>query len=278
MSPEPLTPNRTRSLATASAVFLILLSIYLLTFQGTFRVDDEHILAARAQSLALWGRLEQPQAFGNQRERELQAMGAAATQIEPAQAVLGAGLYRAGLALGWGGAQTLFLQNAVLTAATGAVLVLSVGAIGFSPGVGAAVGLLFGLGTFAWPYATTYFRDPLAMFGSALALYGWVRITRPGAVTAAAGWLVLVIGIVIGVTAKNASLVLVPCVWPGASRGGEVRHATRTQALARLGRRRSLACRCLAAAPQAGTPGALHAGLLRKPGAAFLRAAWTRRR
>jgi hypothetical protein len=34
--------------------------------------------AARAQSLALWGRLEQPQTFGNQRERELQAMDAGA--------------------------------------------------------------------------------------------------------------------------------------------------------------------------------------------------------
>jgi hypothetical protein len=158
----------------------------------------------------LWGRLEQPQAFGNQRERELQPMGAAATQIEPAQAALGAGIYRAGLLFGWGGAQTLFLQNAILTAATGAVLVLSVAAMGFSSGVGAAVGLLFGLGTFAWPYATTYFRDPVAMFGSALAVHGWVKITRPGAASAPAGWLVLFSGIAIGVAAKNACLVFVP--------------------------------------------------------------------
>jgi len=207
---EPLAGHRPHRLPAAAGVFLILLCAYLLTFQGAFRVDDEHLLAARAQSLAMWGRLEQPQAFGNQRERELQPMGAAATQIEPAQAVLGAGLYRAARALGWGGAQTLFMQNAVLTAATGALLVLSVSAMGFSPGVGVVVGLFFGLGTFAWPYATTYFRDPLAMFGSALALHGWVRITRPGSVSAASGWMVLVTGIVIGVAAKNAALVLVP--------------------------------------------------------------------
>jgi len=210
MPAEPSAERRPAPVAASAGVFLILLSAYVLTFQGAFRVDDEHLLAARAQSLGLWGRFEQPQAFGNQRERELQPMGAAATQIEPAQAALGAGLYRAGMALGWGGTQTLFLQNAILTAATGALLVLSVGAIGFSPGVGAAVGLLFGLGTFAWPYATTYFRDPLAMFGAALAVHGWVRITRPGAVSAPAGWLVLVAGIAIGVAAKNATLVLVP--------------------------------------------------------------------
>jgi hypothetical protein len=210
MSAEPLPRNRSRSLATASAVFLVLLGLYLVTFQDEFRVDDEHIFAARAQSLALWGRLEQPQVFGNQRERELQAMGAAATQIEPGQAVLGAGLYRAAMALGWGGAQTLFLQNAVLTALTGATLVLSVEAMGFSPGVGVAVALFFGLGTFAWPYATTYFRDPLAMFGAAVAFHGWIRVTRPGQGRIGAGWLVLLAGIGVAVGAKNSTLVLVP--------------------------------------------------------------------
>jgi hypothetical protein len=210
MSAEPPPSNRSRSLATASAVFLVLLSLYLLTFQDAFRVDDEHIFAARAQSLALRGRLEQPQVFGNQRERELQAMGAAATQIEPGQAVLGAGLYRTAMALGWGGAQTLFLQNALLTALTGAMLVLSVVAMGFSDTVGAAVALFFGLGTFAWPYATTYFRDPLAMFGAALAFHGWIRVTRPGPGPIGPGSLALLAGIGIAVAAKNSTLVLVP--------------------------------------------------------------------
>jgi hypothetical protein len=70
--------------------------------------------------------------------------------------------------------------------------------------------LLFGLGTFAWPYATTYFRDPLAMFGVALAIHGWVRVSRPESLGAGSGWLMLVAGIVIGVTAKNATLVLLP--------------------------------------------------------------------
>ncbi len=149
---------------------------------------------------------------GIERERELQAMGAAATQIEPAQAVAGAGLYRVAMALGWGGAQTLFFQNAILTAGTGTLLVLCVGAMRFSSGVGLAVGLLFGLGTFAWPYATTYFRDPLVMFGSALAFLGWVRITRPGGLAGPGGWLVLAAGVMIAVMAKNAGLVLLPAV------------------------------------------------------------------
>jgi hypothetical protein len=212
MLPDPASSGNPRSLITASAVFLILFSAYTLTYQGTFRVDDEHILAARSQSLALWGRLEQPQVFGNERERELQPMGDAATQIEPGQALIGAALYRVAAGLGLGGTQSLFVQNALLTAATGAVLALSVAALGFTASSAAAVGLLFGLGTYAWPYATTYFRDPQAMFGIALAIHGWVRITRPGTRVAAAGWTTLLAGIAIGATAKNAALVLVPAI------------------------------------------------------------------
>jgi hypothetical protein len=212
MSAEPALSRNPRSIITASAVFLVLFSAYTLTYQGTFRVDDEHILAARSQSLGLWGRLEQPQVFGNQRERELQLMGEAATQIEPGQALIGGALYRLGMGLGLGGAQALFVQNALLTAATGAVLVLSVAAFGFTASSAAAVGLLFGLGTYAWPYATTYFRDPQAMFGVALAIHGWLRITRPGTRVAATGWITLLAGIAIGVTAKNAALVLIPAI------------------------------------------------------------------
>lgn len=210
MPSEPFEPTRSPRLIPACSVFLVLLSLYSLTFQGDFRVDDEHILAARAQSLALWGRLEEPQVFGNQRERELLAMGAAATQIEPGQAVLGAGLYRLAIGVGWGGAQTVFLQNALLTAAAGAVVVLAVGALGFASSTAVIVGLLFGTGTIAWPYATTYFRDPQVMFGAALSLLGWVQISRlPGRPTAS-GWISLLLGWSIAITAKNAALVLLP--------------------------------------------------------------------
>ncbi|MBM3121813.1 MAG: hypothetical protein FJZ97_06465 [Chloroflexi bacterium] len=212
MPSDPIRPTRSRRLVPACSVFLVLLGLYTLTFQGDFRVDDEHILAARAQSLALWGRLEQPQVFGNQRERELQAMGAAATQIEPGQAVLGAGLYRLAIGLGWGGAQTMLLQNALLTAAAGAVIVLAAGALGFAQATGVAVGLLFGTGTMAWPYATTYFRDPLVMFGAVLSLLGWVQISHPAGRPARSGWVILLFGLVIAITAKNAALVLLPAI------------------------------------------------------------------
>ena len=85
-------------------MFSFLVSLYIITYSGAFRVDDEHILMARAQSLARWGKLENPQVYGNDRVRALQELeqtsASQATSIEPAQAVLGAGLYRLGLWLG----------------------------------------------------------------------------------------------------------------------------------------------------------------------------------
>jgi len=78
------------------------------SFGATFRVDDEQILAARAQSLALWGNLEEPQVYGNLRVRQLSAFGDQATQIEPAWAVLGAVLYRLGMILAGGGVGRCF--------------------------------------------------------------------------------------------------------------------------------------------------------------------------
>ncbi len=271
MSPEPLTSNRTRALATASAVFLVLLNIYLLTFQGVFRVDDEHILAARAQSLALWGRLEQPQAFGNQRERELQAMGTAATQIEPAQAVLGAGLYsrRVGAGLGrhadavpaecgpdrcygrrtraqrrgdrflarrGGGCWTALRPGHVRLAVCHNLLPRPVGDVRFSAGntwLGEDHASRGGGGCRRMAGAR---RRGCARCGD--------QECQPGA---------------------RAFL------WPDAPSVGEGHRAELTPARVRLGRRCSLACGCVAAAPQARIAGAFHAGLLHKPGAAFLR-------
>jgi hypothetical protein len=78
-----------------------------------FRVDDEHILAARSQSFALFGNFTQPQVFGNTRVQALIPLGDQATQIEPAQAILGAGLYKLGVAFGFGGGKTLFLLNLI---------------------------------------------------------------------------------------------------------------------------------------------------------------------
>ena len=115
-----------RDASAALVIFAILTSIYALTYSGSFRVDDEHVLAARAQSLALWGQLTYPQVYGNNRVQELSITptdsAAPHTVLEPAHAAIGSLLYRAASILGIGGAQAAFTLNLYVTALTGFVV------------------------------------------------------------------------------------------------------------------------------------------------------------
>jgi len=183
----------------------LLCCVYLISATGAFRVDDEHILAARAQSLALRGRTEQPQVYGNSRARALVTMGDQATQVEPLQTVLGAALYRLGRFAGLGGAQSLLTLNLYLTALTGAVLFLTVVALGLGRRLGIWCGLLFGLATMAWPYASTFLRDSLAMALTAVAFLGWALLLRDESKWRWVGVAALAAGLVGGILAKNTA-------------------------------------------------------------------------
>ncbi len=198
-------------LALLTVVFFT--GLYLLCFNGTFRVDDEHILAARSQSLALWGQWAEPQVYGNLRVRELEAMGPAATQIEPLQAVLGAGLIRLGDSSGVGGGQAAFTLNLYATAATAALVFLAVLLLRFPLETAMWTAALYGAGTIAWPYATTYFRDPLAALMTTAALIGWILIVQAGTRgRRIAGGVILVLAGAAGVLSKNTAAALVPSI------------------------------------------------------------------
>ena len=199
-------------LAMGLLVAASLIPFYLFTFNGTFRVDDEHILAARAQSLALWGRLDAPQVSGNTRVQSLQPMGDQATQVEPLQSILGAGLYRLGISIGMGGGQAALSLNLYLTALTGFVIFLTIHRLGFSDQTAGLGALLFGLGSMAWPYTGTFIRDTLAMFMGAVALLGWVRLVQPKSGESGLATAVLLgTGLLGGILAKNTMATLLVC-------------------------------------------------------------------
>ncbi len=196
-------PTIRGALATALRVGALLCSLYLLTFSAAFRLDDEHILAARAQSLALRGSLDEPQVYGNQRVRELAAMGDPATAIEPLHTLLSAGLYRAAIGAGLGGTQATFLLNLYLTAFSAVVLSLTVSALGFPAATAGWCGLLFGAGTIASVYATALVRDTLAMAMVSVALLGAVLSLRAAGRARAFGLALLAGGMLLGLLAKN---------------------------------------------------------------------------
>jgi hypothetical protein len=204
-----------------------LLSVYVLSYSGTFRVDDEHILAARSQSLALWGRLTDTQVYGNARVRELAALGDQATQIEPGQSILGALFYRMAVALGVGGVQALFTLNIYVTALTAVVVFATVLSLGYKAKVAAWCAFLFGVGSMAWPYATTFYRDPLAMLMTALAFLGWALAIEGNGGARVWGIALLVGGLVGGSLTKNTVAAMAPAfalgavaIWLGELRAG----------------------------------------------------------
>jgi hypothetical protein len=177
-----------------------------------FRVDDEHILAARSQSLALFGNFTQPQVFGNTRVQALTPLGDQATQIEPAQAILGAGLYNFGIAFGFGGGKSLFLLNLILTVLTAGVVYRIVKVLDYQDEIAIWCSLFFGIGSIAWPYATTYFRDVLAMFFSSVAILGWTEAVYRKERRNTFAISLMIFGVIGGILSKNIVLVLVPAL------------------------------------------------------------------
>ena len=111
-------PNKLHTIHYVLLLFCACICIYTITYLGIFRVDDEHILASRAQSYALWGEWEEPQAAGNQRVQELIPYGDQATQIEPGLSYIGSLFIQLGLRLDLGGMQALLTTNIYMTALT----------------------------------------------------------------------------------------------------------------------------------------------------------------
>ncbi|MGA2504260.1 MAG: phospholipid carrier-dependent glycosyltransferase [Anaerolineales bacterium] len=201
----------------AAALVILLLALYGLTFSGHFSTDDEHILASRSLSLAFEGNSNDDRVTGNDRIAAYQALPAAqaspSLEIEPVQSIVGAGLARLALLEGSGRVQTLFLLNIFATALAAACVFASVRKLGYPDRTALVTALLFGLGTQAWPYTRTYFRDPLAMLFLAFAWLCALQLnqagSRRGRILAGAG---IILGLLLGILTKNTVTVAIPAV------------------------------------------------------------------
>jgi hypothetical protein len=159
----------------AVALGALLAMVYLLSFSGQFRSIDEYAMYARAETLAQGYGTGTPQlAFSSLHH----PVGA----LEPGQSVLAAPLYL--LARQWPAASNItavMLFNVFVTALTGALLYGLIRGLGFGQVVAALTTLAWGIGTTAWPYARSFFREPLlALFwlGAACACLRWQRTRR----------------------------------------------------------------------------------------------------
>jgi hypothetical protein len=108
---------------------------------------------------------------------------------------------------GWGTATTALVFNALVTAATGAVLLRYLQALDYGSRVALIASLTFGLATLAWPYAKTFFSDPLAalcLTVAALALLHF-RDTGHSINTLGAG-----VALAVAVATRYANVVVIP--------------------------------------------------------------------
>ena len=95
------------------------------------------------------------------------------------QIVMAAPLYLLAEAIpGIGLVHTVYLLNIFVCAATGVLIFLYALTLDYDMRVGSLGAVLFGLGSIAWPYSKTFFREPLVMLfllAVALCLEKWRR-------------------------------------------------------------------------------------------------------
>lgn len=204
------------------SLFALLLAVYSLTYSGTFISDDEHILASRTLSLAFDGYLNDSRVIGNGRvfsyANSSPTYAAQGLNIEPGQAFVGSFFARLATLLGTGNVQTIFLLNIWVTALTAVVLFVSVHILGYSRLTAFLSAVLFGIGTIAWPYTRTYYRDVLAMlFITITWACSFFLVSKKGEGPKSKkaimlSWIFLLLSLFAGILTKNTVMLVLPAL------------------------------------------------------------------
>ena len=207
MARKPLT------LPLVLAVFLSLVSVYLLTFSGEFHSIDEVSLFAVTENLVKHGTFETNQmrwsAGWKPAQNRVGVDGDYYSKKGIGQSLAAAPLYWLGLRLpSVGLVQIVMLTNVLITALTGALLVIVLLELGFGTAEGTVVALAYGLGTMAWPYAKTFFSAPLTTLSILAAFYWLVSMGRKSLPELRALLAGLALGI--AVSTRLSNLVLIP--------------------------------------------------------------------
>jgi 4-amino-4-deoxy-L-arabinose transferase and related glycosyltransferases of PMT family len=138
-------------------IFCLLLGIYLLVFNGMGVTDDEQLFAVASGSLASGRNISILPLFGN--DRLLGKSG----NLEPLHILFNIPFFLMAKSFGLGRAQTQHLPAGIYTALSAALLAAIALRRGYRKSGALVFALIFGLGTIAFPYARTNFREPLAM-------------------------------------------------------------------------------------------------------------------
>ncbi|MFN8511399.1 MAG: hypothetical protein U0841_02135 [Chloroflexia bacterium] len=190
----PTGVSRSGALRTA-ALFLIFLGFYLLTTGGHLYAVDEETLFRATESVVERGTLALPPDAWGLVTSEQRTGGALYSQYEPGQSLAAIPFYLLGKALAprfpTFATPTIIrfavsLFGAFVAAATVALLYRVGLALGYRERTTLAGAAIYGLATTAWPYARTFYAEPL----TALCLLATLHAIRRGTERSGAhGWL-----------------------------------------------------------------------------------------
>ena len=175
---EKLPSTPLRRWAIGLSLVALLVAVYMLTYNGYAYSRDEWFLFDATESVARRGTLELNYEFDAFPPLSLAEARPPNVDAEPLQPVLAAPLFLLAQALpAIGLVQAVWTFNVLITALTAGVLYAYGLALGYRARVAAAVALTYGLGTIAWPYSRTFFREPLFALLALLSAY-WLRQVR----------------------------------------------------------------------------------------------------
>ncbi|MBC7223912.1 MAG: hypothetical protein H5T59_06530, partial [Anaerolineae bacterium] len=206
-------------------LFLFLVALYLLGYSPFFHSSDGLAMFAVAENVVRRGHWDISQ---------LEWMGLQQGTYGPDGLLYcrkGPGTSLAALPLawlghvvpGWGMASAALLLNVLVTAGTAVLLAAWLERAGYGLRIGLAVALVFGVASLAWPYAKTFFSEPLTAFGLMWAAYFALVYRGTGRARDA---LLAGVGLGLAMTTRMANAVVVPLLglslwWPSRAERAE---------------------------------------------------------
>lgn len=168
-----------KSIGIAFALVWFLMGSYLLLYSGIRVSNDEIYLFDSTESFARRGDFQLNYTFNLQPNLDAQGNPDRPGLYEPLQPILAAPLFLVAQAIpGMGMMQAVWMFNLIVTLLT-ALIVYGAGLLwGYSGGISALTALLFGIGTLAFPYSGTFFREPLATLFTLIAFISAYQIGR----------------------------------------------------------------------------------------------------
>jgi hypothetical protein len=204
-----------RQWAIGLCLVVFLAAVYFFTYNGAATSTDEWFLMDATESMARRQDLQINLSFDTRPPFSIKQAQPPPADTEPLQPILASPLFLIAQALPQIGlAHTTWLFNILITALTAGVLYAYGLGLGYRTRTASVVALSFGLGTIAWPYSRTYFREPLFTLLALLSAYLMMRLRKRLSQGKRPLVLALACGLAFGgaLLSKEAALLLLPVI------------------------------------------------------------------